>query len=275
MSVLFTAPRGACGREALHIRVGLCVARPKEDGHMPEPQIVGRAMVRYPRSFFIHTPDNGYWSGSYLNTLMKTKFSLWGIAVGLSLMLPFITSCGDSDDGPDGDGGGSKGSKSGEWYTTGFATSSDFREINQAIDDHELLASYSRPSKVEYYAEPDFFFNSEGWFSTSSPNFGRLRFKPDAQTANVLRILKDNTAEFYLVMLYRANDVPGPKFCTVNAGNLGKLCYSTDDTPSIYTYVEYEGKYVFSNGDIYIKRGNDLYPSGSSTPLKRFTPESL
>lgn len=220
-------------------------------------------------------PDFGYWSGSLLALFMKTKFSLWGIAVSLSLMLPALTACGDNDDGPDGNSA-DKGTKSGEWYTSGFATSSDFRDINQAIDNHELLASYSRPTKKEYYAEPDFFFDDYGFFSTYGANFGRLRFKPEQQIANVLHILKDNTAEAYtFVVLYRANDVPGPKFRTINAGNLGKLCYSTSDSPTIYTYVEYDGKYVFSNGDIYVKRGDSLVQSGSSDSLTRFTPESL
>lgn len=39
---------------AIHICVGSARCSSDKDGYMPEPQKVGRAMVRFPRFFFIH-----------------------------------------------------------------------------------------------------------------------------------------------------------------------------------------------------------------------------
>lgn len=44
---------------SLHIRVGSARCSSDKDGHMPEPQLVGRAMVRYPRFFYINPPTPG------------------------------------------------------------------------------------------------------------------------------------------------------------------------------------------------------------------------
>ena len=51
------------------------------------------------------------------------------------------------------------------------ANASDFDEINEAINNHELLEDYGHK---KYYATYDLFINEEGWFTTSGQNCGRL-----------------------------------------------------------------------------------------------------
>lgn len=52
-------PRGMQHQIRLHICVGSARCSSYEDGHMPEPRLVGRATVRYPR-FFMYLSGPGY-----------------------------------------------------------------------------------------------------------------------------------------------------------------------------------------------------------------------
>lgn len=184
--------------------------------------------------------------------------------------LPFI-SCSGNDDEPSEPNKNGQQTKE-EWYIAPHAGSSDFNEINEAIEDEELLSQYG---SNKYYAEPDLFFNDDGWFTTSDPHFGRLRFKPDENTVpTVIHIVDESTIEiYYACPLYRINDVKDKKFKVIDAGNLGTLCYSNDGNPTVFTYVKASNKYILSNGTIYTKTNESLIEDGSSTPLSRFTPD--
>ncbi len=175
-----------------------------------------------------------------------------------------LTSCGGDD--PDGSGGK-------EWFATEFASASDFSEINRAISNHELL--YSSKYGGDRYAEPDLFFDEYGFFSTSKPYFGRLRFTPDNQFVSIICIEDKNTIVMYNATMYRENEEPGIIFKKFDAGNLGTLCYSDENSPSLFTYVEIDGKLVLSNGTIYTRRGNQLIREGSGEAFTKFTPYQI
>lgn len=197
---------------------------------------------------------------------MKNLFVL-GI---FSLALCLFCSCDSDKNEPSS---GNHGASKGEWYTSGFTTSSDFKEINQAIDDHELL--YSSKYGGDQYAESWAFFadHPDGSYSTVKPHWGRLRFIPTIQHASVYHIVDDTTIEDYLLFMYPIEANVGPTFRIVDAGNLGKLSWTTADAPTLYTYVKYDGKYILDNGTILIKRGDKLVTSGSSSSYTRFIPD--
>lgn len=190
---------------------------------------------------------------------MRNLFSI----LLVSLVWLGLTSCGGNEEDP-------AGSSSMEWYATPFASASDFAEINAAIANHELL--YSSKYGGDRYAEPDLFFAEYGFFSTAKPYFGRLRFTPTYDTAQIMCIEDENTIVRYLANIYRIEDATGIIFKKFNAGNLGTLCFSTEYSGSYFTYVEIDGKLILSNGEIFTRRGNLLIPEGSSTPYEKFTP---
>lgn len=144
---------------------------------------------------------------------MKNLFVL-GI---FSLALCLFCSCDSDKNEPSS---GNHGASKGEWYTSGFTTSSDFKEINQAIDDHELL--YSSKYGGDQYAESWAFFadHPDGSYSTVKPHWGRLRFIPTIQHASVYHIVDDTTIEDYLLFMYPIEANVGPTFRIVDAGSL-------------------------------------------------------
>lgn len=222
---------------------------------------------RHSRLLFIHSfaLEEG---PEACKSIMHKLFSLLALILGFSLTL---TSCGGNDDDPEGSNSNPSG---GEWFCSGFASPADFRTVNQAIDDHELLSTYRYGgSTKKHYAERDAFFQEYGWYSTDQAYWGRLRFVPDNQTAQIWHITDHGTIENYLVMLYPVEDRIGPTYHLVNAGNLGKLAYTTNIQPTVYSYIKNGDQYILNSGTVLIKSGNTLIKSGTSTSFKRFTPD--
>lgn len=195
---------------------------------------------------------------------MRTLFKVFIAGVMSTLLL---TGCGGSGDGEPDEGG--SGASSGEWFISEYAKPSDFREVNKAIDNHELLSSVY----YKHYAEPDAFFEDQGCYSTAEAYWGRLRFIPSNTFPEAYHIVDDSTIEYYRLALFQIDARVGPNFVVIDAGNLGILSYTTDEAPIYHTYVEYDGKYVLDNGKILIRRGDNLIRSGGSTTYTKFTPE--
>lgn len=160
-------------------------------------------------------------------------------------------------------------------YYTKFdwvAQTSDFDEINEAINNHELLADYGKYGK--YYATYDLFIDEDGCFSTSDNHCGRLRFSVD-NFINVIRILDSNTLLFYSASLYVDGMGEGDELYKLYAGPIfGNLTYK--DTPSYYTYTVIDNnKIVVSNGDIYTIVDGGLIKDGSSSIWSKYDPTKL
>lgn len=193
---------------------------------------------------------------------MRKLFILLTFGVTLTLNL---SSCGsDSDDENDNSNPATKG----EWYTEGFATYEDFREIDEAIANHEKLSRYWG----DFYAEVDNFFDENDRYDTYDWKWGSLMYKPDNSWVTVWHITDKNTIENFTVYLYKADVDIKPKYHIFNAGRLGKLCYIAEENPTVNTYIEHDGKIILDNGIIFIRTGNDIIRSGESKPYKRFTP---
>ena len=158
-------------------------------------------------------------------------------------------------------------------YYTRFdwvAQTSDFDEINEAINNHELLEDYGHK---KYYATYDLFINEEGWFTTSGQNCGRLRFSVDGDWINFIRILDSNTLLFYAAHLYIDGMGEGDELYKLYAGPIfGNLTYK--DTPSYYTVVD-NNKIVVSIGDIYTIVYGGLIKDGSSSIWSKYDPTKL
>lgn len=172
-----------------------------------------------------------------------------------------LLSCGNDDDNKDEP----TEIETGEWYVTpgGFAAASDFQEIITAIDNHELLSDYGRYGK--HYAEIDEFFHDNGMYSDSDAGFGRLRFWIDQNPVNIIHIVDDMTAEFYIGWLYKDcgkyNSDGEQRIWNFNAGRyFDKMAYYID-SPSILIYTKNNDTLVFSNGDVYIKKPTGLQSS--------------
>lgn len=98
------------------------------------------------------------------------------------LLCAIMLSASASSCGDDEKGGGGKGLRG--YYTdlSYVAKQSDFNEINEAINNHELLKSYTYGGeRHNYYATKDLFLDSEGGFDDTNPNCGRLRFSINSQ----------------------------------------------------------------------------------------------
>ena len=152
------------------------------------------------------------------------------------------------------------------------AQSSDFDEINEAINNHELLEDYGKYGK--YYATYDLFIDEYGCFTTSGQNCGRLRFSVD-DVINVIRILDSNTLLFYVAWLYVDGMGEGDELYKLYAGPIfGNLTYK--GTPSYYTYTVVDNnKIVVSNGDIYTIVDGGLIKDGSSSIWSKYDPTKL
>ncbi len=205
--------------------------------------------------------------------IMKKLF-LFSLAA--ALLIGFTSCSKDDDDLTEGNPTGSNDEappSDGLWYANTLATPEDFKEINEAIENHELLSDYGKYGM--HYAEPEEFFNEVGAYSTSDASFGRLRFLPGSQMCSFIHVRPDNTLDVYSsLFLFKYEKAVGTRFYTVDAGRLGKLSYAVYPGESYpyttYTYVEIDGKYVCDNGDIYIKRGNTLVKSGESISYTLF-----
>ena len=176
------------------------------------------------------------------------------------------SSCGDDEKG-----GGGKGLRG--YYTdlSYVAKQSDFNEINEAINNHELLKSYTYGGeRHNYYATKDLFLDSEGGFDDTNPNCGRLRFSINSQIW-VLRIVDDNTLYVYYAWLYEEGRGSGDVVYKIYAGPIfGNMAYR--EKPTIYSYVVVDNKLIVSNGDIYTISGNTIRKDGSSSILTKYNP---
>lgn len=175
------------------------------------------------------------------------------------------TSCGDDENG------GGKGLRG--YYTdlSCVAKQSDFNEINEAINNNELLASYKYGGEWHnYYATKGLFIESDGRFSDFDANCGRLRFTITCQI-NVIRIVDDNTLYVYYAWLYEEGRGSGDVVYKIYAGPIfGNMAYR--EKPTIYSYVVVDNKLIVSNGDIYTISGNTIRKDGSSSILTKYNP---
>lgn len=203
---------------------------------------------------------------------MKTrKTNKIGKALFLATMIVAAmispTSC--SKDGGSGDG---MGSGLTGWYTdlSHTAKQSDFNAINTAINNHELLASYTHN---KYYATYDLFIGSNGFYNDTDPYFGRLRFSINTpllfihiiddttlQMGSGMLYVEDGSGTYSYDMLYKL--YAGPIF--ENMAYYGRLNY--------YTYVKTDNKIIVSNGDIYTVTSSGLIEDGSSSLLSKYDP---
>lgn len=195
--------------------------------------------------------------------------SIWSL---LTLMVTAIVSlslfsCGDDDD-DDNLGSGLKG-----WYTdlSIVATESDFDIINEAIDNHEVLSSYRYGGQThEHIASYYEFISSDGRYSDSKADFGRLRFTINPQIL-VIRIVDDATLIFYYGWLYIDGRGPGDAVYKLYAGRIfGDMAYYGD--PTYYTYAKVDNKLIVSNGDIYTIVDGGLIKDGSSSKWSKYDP---
>lgn len=160
------------------------------------------------------------------------------------------------------------------WYTnlSSLAKQSDFYEINKAIRNNEVLSSYHYGGKKhEYIASRDLFINSEGIYSDTAANLGRLRFSVSS-VINVIRILDDNTLLFYIGYLCEDGVNAGEALYSFYAGSIfGQMTYY--GTPTYYTYARVDNKLIVSNGDIYTVTSGGLIRDGSSSLWSKYDPK--
>ena len=163
------------------------------------------------------------------------------------------------------------------WYTdlSKPAKTSDFNEINTAINNHELLMSYSYSNN--YYATYDLFIDDDyGNFYCSAAYFGRLRNSVNC-IIWAIQIVDNSTLKIYSGVLYPegGTGTSGKEsFYRLYAGSIfGNMAYYA--SPVNYTYVKSDNKIVVSNGDIYTVSDGTLIKDGSSTVLSKYDPSKL
>lgn len=207
---------------------------------------------------------------------MKEKIQRTLLLLLIAIITVCLTSCGkDDEDEPTANGSGFNGSTTGVWYVSpgGFATAADFREIVQAIDDHELLSDYGRIGK--HYAELDEFFYDNGMYTDSGAHLGRFRFFLKNSGGGVIHFIDDMTAELYGMYLYKDsgkyNANGEQRIWHFDAGRyFGAMGYYIWTTPINVVYTKQNNTYVFSNGDIFIEKPEGLQGEGGI--WKKFTP---
>lgn len=158
-----------------------------------------------------------------------------------------------------------------------LAKTSQFNRINQAIDDHELLSSYS---STKYYATKSLFFESDGRWYSSAARFGDCRYMPKNSSSvstysiDVLEVVNQNTLIKYSAWLWNPSKVSsGTKTLggVYGGENIGNLVYAVY-TEHTYTYSRLDNKLFLSNGDIYTIVNGGLVKDGSSGVLERYNP---
>ena len=199
--------------------------------------------------------------------MKKYLISLFTIMMVTLAGLSFV-SCSD-DDGDDDNGGG----KMTGWYIdlNEPATQSDFKIIDEAINNHELLASYSYGGqRYNYYATKDLFFSSDGMYTDTDSHFGRLRFSIQSQVT-VIHVIDNTTLTKYYADLYRGGASSEDKVFKIYAGPIfGNMEYC--GPPTYYTYVIAGNKMIVSNGDIYTISTNGLIREGTSSLMSKYDP---
>lgn len=179
---------------------------------------------------------------------MKIKF----LIVAMIAAIPFLfTACGGDDDSP-------SVTTRGLYIQKGkCASQADFKELEKAIDNDELLYS-SGYSKT--YASVEAFLYSDGTFGDTKPNLGRFRFFLGKKSQiNAIRFEGNSTVILYNAYLCRdagsRHPVYGEAIYSFYAGkNFGQMTYYAN--PLYKTFVSYDDKYVTLDGDIIYKVGN-------------------
>ena len=199
--------------------------------------------------------------------MKKYLISLFTIMMVTLAGLSFV-SCSD-DDGDDDNGGG----KMTGWYIdlNEPATQSNFKIIDEAINNHELLASYSYGGqRYNYYATKDLFFSSDGMYTDTDAHFGRLRFSIQSQVT-VIHVIDNTTLTKYYADLYRGGASSEDKVFKIYAGPIfGNMEYC--GSPTYYTYAIAGNKIIVSNGDIYTISTNGLIREGTSSLMSKYDP---
>lgn len=197
---------------------------------------------------------------------MKTFKQVLSAFMLLCICLVF-TACPNKDDDPTASLQG--------WYVdlNNVAKSSDFNDINTAINSREVLSTYGYgSSKTQYIASRDLFINSNGMYHDTEAYFGRLRYKIKTSIV-VIQVVDKNTIKRYVAYMYQYNKGKGDVVYKLNTGAvLGTMAYYGD--AQVYTYAVNENKMIVSNGDIYTITSNGLIKDGSSSTLSKYDPNS-
>lgn len=147
--------------------------------------------------------------------------------------------------------------------------SSDFNEINKAIESEEVLYR-------NHVATRDLFFNGGLWWDCEWDH-GRFRFYLDEKSyLVVIHIVNDNT-----LVRYDAN------LCDEGTTNYGEAVYKVYagpifknlvyyGTPSYYTYQKDDNKiFILSTGDIYTITNSGLIKDGETEVLSKYDPQII
>ncbi len=189
------------------------------------------------------------------------------VCVMISLLL--VACGGDNNDEP------SDTTSKEKWYVSprGFATASDFYDLNTAIDNHEELSNYGKYSV--HYAEVDEFIMSDGSFYDGGAHLGRFRNSMENSYTHVIHIIDDMTAEKYQVQLFtdagKQNTYGNSRLWYFDAGrHFGMMAYYVNGM-EVLVYKKTNNTLVFSNGDILILSSAGL--QGNDGIWKPFTPK--
>lgn len=181
-----------------------------------------------------------------------------------------LFSCGDDDS--KGNSGNSSGGGLIGWYGSlnTAAKSSDFYELNKAIEAKEVLYA-------NHIASADLFFFSDGLWNDTEWAHGRFRFFLSKTNKTgpfrAVHIINDNSLALYDACLCaKGSSSYGEAVYTFYAGYYFKdLAYY--DTPSYYTYTKIDNKiYIPQAGTIFTITGNGLVEDGSSSVLTKYDP---
>lgn len=178
------------------------------------------------------------------------------LILGAILSMTFLSACGDSDEP-----GGSGSSKGLYIQKSRCASESDFRELNDAIRNNELLSSYYYGgARHNHYASVAEFTSDDGSFIDYEAYLGRFRsFLGNKTQANALRFEGKSTVIIYYTSLCldRGKNHPtfGEAIYTFYAGQyFGNMTYYSE--PTYYTYIKYDDKLILNNGSILYKVSN-------------------
>ena len=160
---------------------------------------------------------------------------------------------------------------------TTVAKTSDFDEINKAINNREVLVEKSkyRDEVIATYS----LFIENGMWNDSDHAHGRFRFYIKNPIPPVMRIIDKNTiavqgSSCFLHLEGCGNGEPVYKFY---AGPIfGNMEYVTAGSWNYYTYTYIaDNKIAVSNGDIYTIVDGGLIKDGSSGILSKYDPTKL
>lgn len=180
-----------------------------------------------------------------------------------------VASCGSDDE----DSPVSKGLQG--WYTdlSEVAKQSDFTEFNTAINSNEVLSSYYYGGQRHNYVASYSLFvdSSTGFFSDTSSNLGRLRFKIQS-TISAIRIVDDNTLLDYGGELYAyGKNTTEELIYKFYAGPIFQnMAYY--GTPTYKTFTRIDNKLILSDGTVYTVVDGGLIKDGGSVKMSKYDP---